>query len=138
MLPLSQRGLPRSTEHQTAQVLFQSFPALKETAVSHEEDAFAEIETLDQAILGREAADDAVQVLDLDGDGPLGAVDVGHLAQDGLVVPVFEAEPEAACGNVGVGGRGRRLGELLRRRGVRASAVDGGDEAGAVQGEGEA
>lgn len=72
------------------------------------------------------------------GDGALWLGDALDVAHDGLVVNVLEAEPQAARGDVA---RGDGLGfggeELLRLGRVGPAAGDGGDEARAVEGEGE-
>lgn len=73
----------------------------------------------------------------MDVDGPRGLGDHGQAAEDGLVVPVLEPQPETARGDVGRGDGFRVVEEVFGRGRGRAAAVEGGDEAGAVEGEGE-
>lgn len=129
--------LPCTTQDHSSHFPSQSLPRLQNTPVGGDEHALAQRHALDQAVLALEPSDDELEVLDGDVDGSLRLSDHADTLEDGLVVPVLEADPEAAGGHVGGGDGFRGLGHLLRGRGRAAAAVEGGEEACALQGEGE-
>lgn len=73
-----------------------------------------------------------------------GLADHLHLAQDGLVLPVLQTQPEATGGDIVPSNRLNTLNfvvcsgvaeDRMRRRRCRASAHDGGDVAGVLKGQ---
>lgn len=129
--------LPCTAQDHASHFPSQSLPRLQNAPVGGDEHALAQRHALDQAVLTLEPSYDELEVLDGDVDGSLRLSDHADTLEDGLVVPVLEADPEAAGCHVGGGDGFRGLGHLLRGRGRGAAAVEGGEEACALQGEGE-
>lgn len=130
-------GRAGTTQEQAADLPLDGLTDLEGAAVSAKEQALADVEAL--LLGGVEAAGEALEVVQVGVDGALGGRYGPHLAQDGGVVAVLEADPEALVGDVGrrqrlglVGGDGGRVGRPI------AAARDEGQEARAVHGQGHA